>query len=344
MRKLFKLFVVTLIFAVIAAGCGSAANEGAKPKEKSAEGKDGLKKVTIQIDGAAVPYYAPLYVAKEKGFFEEEGLEVEFLYAAAADIVKNVASGNVELGFPNGDSVIAAVAQDIPVKVVHTTYQNGLGATIFKKDSGIKKPADLKDKTVAVTSYGSPNYIQLQVLLENSGLSLRDVNVKIVGTGSIVNALVDDQVDAITFSMLRTVEMRNQGVEVDEFRSDEFLPSHGNVLIAGDDYLADNKETVKGFTNALNKGLQFIIDGGIDEAVSLSVEKYAPSFAGREKVVTEILNDIFIPYLWQSDYTEKNGLGASNMEKWQNTIDELKRFEVIGKELKAEDVVVEKLN
>ena len=64
------------------------------------------------------------------------GLNVEFYYAAAADIVKNVAAGNVEFGFPNADAVVAAKAQGIPVKVVHTTYQEGLGAIIFGSDSG----------------------------------------------------------------------------------------------------------------------------------------------------------------------------------------------------------------
>ena len=120
----------------------------------AAEAKDAgdLKTVSIQIDGSAVPYYAPLYLAQENGYFAEEGLNVEFYYAAAADIVKNVAAGNVEFGFPNADAVVAAKAQGIPVKVVHTTYQEGLGAIIFGSDSGISTPADLKGQKVAVTS------------------------------------------------------------------------------------------------------------------------------------------------------------------------------------------------
>ena len=74
-------------------------------------------------------------------------------------MVKNVGVGNVEFGFPNADSVIVGRGAGIPVKVVHTTYQHGLGATIFKRSSGISGPADLKGKKVAVTSLASPNYI-----------------------------------------------------------------------------------------------------------------------------------------------------------------------------------------
>ncbi|WP_010272848.1 ABC transporter substrate-binding protein [Paenibacillus senegalensis] len=351
MTKTWMKFILPIaLLALIVAACGgggqgggngtNGGNGGGTPE---GEGGGDKKTVTIQIDGAAVPYYAPLYVAHEQGFFAEEGLEVEFLYAAAADIVKNVAAGNVQFGFPNGDSVITARAQDIPVKVVHTTYQNGLGATIFKKDKGISTPADLKGKTIGVTSFGSPNYIQLQVLLEQNGMSIDDVNTKIVGTGSIVNALVADEVDAITFSMLRTVELRNSGVEVEEFRSDEFLPSFGNVVVTSDRYLESNKETVICFNNALNKALDYIINGNAREAIEMSIAKYAPSFEGREDLTEEIFNEVFIPYLWQSEVTEQEGYGASKLEKWQVTIDTLKEYEVINKDLKAEDFVIPKL-
>lgn len=338
MIRTIKCFFVSFLLFISLIGCSSN-SASTEPKNENSGDKD-LKKVTIQIDGAAVPYYAPLYVAKEKGYFKEEGLEVEFLYAAAADIVKNVAVGNVQFGFPNGDSVITARSQGIPVNVVHTTYQNGLGATIFKKDKGISDPIDLKGKTIGVASYGSPNYIQLQVLLQQNGLNIDDVKVKIIGTGSIVNALVGDEVDAITFSLLRTVELRNQGEQVDEFRSDDFLPSHGNVLVTSEEYLASDKETVLGFVNALDKGLKYIIDGNAEDAIDLSISKYSPTFAGKEETIKTIFDEIFIPYLWQSDLTKEKGLGTADLKRWQSTIDTLKEYDVIKKEIKAEDFVV----
>jgi ABC-type nitrate/sulfonate/bicarbonate transport system substrate-binding protein len=58
-----------------------------QPTEKNPNASN-LTTVAIQIDGSAVPYYAPLYIAQEKGFFAENGLNVEFYYASAADIVK----------------------------------------------------------------------------------------------------------------------------------------------------------------------------------------------------------------------------------------------------------------
>ena len=329
MKKLL-LMLFTTVFLVLLTGCG-------EKKEEIQENSP--KNISIQIDGAAVPYYAPMYIAKEKGYFEEEGLNVEFYYAAAAEIVKNVATGNVQLGFPNADSVILAKSQGIPVKVINTTYQHGLGSLIFKSNSGIISPEDLKGKTVAVTSFGSPNYIQLKVMLEKVGLSINDVKVEIIGTGAIVNALVTDQVDAIMFSMLRTIELKNQGIDVAEIKADEFLPSHGNVLIAGDKFLKEDSQAIEKFNRALNKGIQYIIDGNSKEAVELSIEKYAPSFNGREEIVTKILDEVFIPYLWQSEDTKINGLGYSNIEKWNESIEVLSKYGVIEKEFDATELI-----
>ena len=360
MKKKILATVLTAAMAVsMLAGCSSesaskaseaaattaeattAAEETKAEETTAAEAKDtgDLKTVPIQIDGSAVPYYAPLYLAQENGYFAEEGLNVEFYYAAAADIVKNVAAGNVEFGFPNADAVVAAKAQGIPVKVAHTTYQEGLGAIIFGSDSGISTPADLKGKKVAVTSLGSANYFQLQAAMESAGLTIDDVQVEIVGTGAILTALTEGQVDAIVFSKLRTIELNNSGYAASEITCDQFLPSFGNVLVAGDKLVAEDPETVDGFCRALNKAIEYIIDGHVEEAVDMSIEKYAPTFAEKRDVVVQILNDVFVKTLWQSDYTKENGIGASNPEKWQALIDESKEIGNIDETFDASELL-----
>lgn len=336
MKKFMKktlILATTCLLAVTLGGCS-------KGDDKGASGKDGeLKKVSIQIDGAAVPYYAPLYLAQEKGFFAEEGLDVEFFYAAAADIVKNVAAGNIEFGFPNADSVILAKSQGIPVKVAHTTYQNGLGAVIFNTDSGIKTPEDLKGKKVAVTSLGSPNYIQLQVMLKEAGLSVDDVQVEIIGTGAILNALTTGEVDAIVFSKLRTVELNNSGFSVSEIASDDYLPSFGNVLIVGDKLAKDEPEVVDGFKAALTKSIEYIIDGNVEEAVDLAIKNHAPTFEEKRDVTIKIINEIFVPTLWQSEFTKENGIGASDVERWENLINTSKEYDIIDEAFDVKELI-----
>lgn len=359
-KRMFATMLAVVTMAAAFTGCSAesakkaseaqgttaaAQTEAASSKEETtaeaagSEAQKELKTVSIQIDGSAVPYYSPLYLAQEKGYFAEEGLNVEFYYAAAADIVKNVAAGNVEFGFPNADAVIAARAQGIPVKVVHTTYQEGLGAIIFGTESGIQSPADLKGKKVAVTSLGSANYFQLQAAMEAEGLTVDDVQVEIVGTGAILTALTEGQVDAIVFSKLRTIELNNSGYPAGEIVCDQFLPSFGNVVVAGDELTKNDPDTVDGFCRALNKAIEYIVDGHTEEAVDMSIEKYAPTFAEKRDVVVEILNDVFIKTLWQSDYTDANGIGASNPEKWQALIESSKEIGNIDEAFEASELL-----
>lgn len=297
--------------------------------------------VTVQIDGAAVPFYAPLYAGVEKGFFGRRGLDLRFVYANAADIVRNVAAGNVEFGFPNADSVVAARANDIPVKVVHTTYQRGIGATLFKRESGIRTMADLRGKRVAVTALGSPNHIQLQVGLRQAGLTINDVRVEVIATGAIVQALQAGQVDAIVFSELRRFNLEADGVQVGMISSNDFLPSFGNVVVAGERLLRERAAVARGFIDGLDESLQWIIAGNVEESLRIAIDNHAQTWRGQEAMLTRIFREVFVPTIWQSEHTRANGLGYGHLPGWQRNIDIQAEFRVIDRGFPAEQLVVQ---
>lgn len=299
-------------------------------------------KVVMQIDGAAAPFYAPLYAGVEKGIFEKNGIEVEFIYAAAADILTNIAAGNVDFGFPNGDAVVAAAANGLPVKVVHTTYQRGIGALLAKADSGIASYKDLKGKKVAVTSLASPNYLQLQVGLTQAGLTLDDVSVEVVQTGAIVQSLQAGQVDAIVFSELRKYSLEADGTKVNMVLSNDFLPSFGNVVVTSADKLADNADLVKRFTTAVTQSYGWVIDGHVGDALDIALDKYAPTWPKDQKaLLTTAFEKTFVPTVWQSPLTREKGLGAADLAGWQKNADVLAEYKVIDSAPKAEDFVVD---
>lgn len=297
--------------------------------------------VRMQIDGAAVPYYAPLYAAVDQGFFAQNGLKVEFSYAQGADIVKNVAAGNVEFGFPNGDSVITAVGNGVGVKVIHTTYQQGIGAVMFNsKTSGIKTAADLKGKKVAVTDLGSPNYIQLQAILASANLTVSDVNVVTIGTGAIVPALQNGEVDAIVFSRLRYYVLQAAGFPAGQILSDRFLPSFGNIVITSPKYLKTNRAQARGFARALNQAITYT-SAYPDDAVSSAIARWAPTFVGQDEAITNIIWNVFVKDLWNSTATKKYGVGYGDLVRWQRAIDTQASFKLIPRAFKASDLVVQ---
>ena len=299
-----------------------------------------LTSVTLQIDGSAVPYYAPVYAAIDQGFFAENGLKVNLAYAAGSDILRNVAAGNVEFGFPNGDSVVTAVGKGVLVKVVHTTYQKGIGAVLFNKNtSKIKTAADLKGKKIAVTDLGSPNYIQLQVILKAAGLTLSDIELVTIGTGSIVPALQNGQVDAIVFSRIRYYALKAAGFPIGQILSDSYLPSFGNIVVTNPDYLTKNRAIVRNFTSAFDKGIKFASRRPI-EAVDGAIARHAPSFVGQNAFITNIIRNVFVKDLWNSGFTRDNGYGYGDLKAWQSLIDTQAKFGIIPKSFDAATLVV----
>ena len=299
-------------------------------------------KVVMQIDGAAVPFYAPLYAGVEKGIFEKNGIEVEFIYAGAADILTNIAAGNVDFGFPNGDAVVAAAANGLPVKVVHTTYQRGIGALLAKEASGIKTYKDLKGKKIAVTSLASPNYLQLQVGLKQAGLSLGDVTVEVVATGAIVQSLQSGQVDAIVFSELRKYNLEADGTKVTMILSNDFLPSFGNVVVTSAKSVSQRADLVKRFTTAVTQSYEWVIDGHVGDAIDISLNKYTPTWPKEQKaILTTAFEKTFVPSVWQSPLTKNKGLGAADLAGWQKNADILAEYKVIDAAPKAADFVVD---
>ena len=179
-------------------------------------------------------------------------------------------------------------------------------------------------------------------MMSQAGKSIDDVNVEVVGTGAILDALKSDQVDAIVFSMLRYYALKAEGIDVGMIASDDYLPSHGNVLVTSEAYLASNEAQVKGFIAALDKALKHVIDGNVDQEVKQVIAEVSPTFAPQEAVVTEIIKEVFIKTLWQSDNTRANGFGYGDLAAWQKTIDTAAEYKAIPAPFPAADLVVEK--
>ncbi len=76
--------------------------------------------------------------------------------------------------------------------------------------------------------------------------------------------------------------------------------------------------------------------------VALVIEKYTPTFAPQKQVVTEIINEVFVKTLWQSEDTKANGFGYGNIADWQKTIDTAVQYKAIPEKIEAADFVVEK--
>lgn len=163
------------------------------------------QKLTVVLDWFANPSHAPLFVAKEKGFFAEQGLDVRLIGPAdPADPPKLVAAGHADMAITYQPAFLEQVDRGLPLIRIGTLIDKPLDCIVVLKDSPIKSITDLKGKRIGYSSGGAQN-IMLKTMLEKNGLSLKDVQ-HINVHYDLTQALLSRKVDAVT-GVMRTFEV-----------------------------------------------------------------------------------------------------------------------------------------
>lgn len=143
-----KYFATLLCAAVLTAftGCGES---GALKEEKKAENK--TENLTFVLDWTPNTNHTGLYVAKEKGYFEDEGLEVEIVQPPEDGADALVASGKAQLGVSFQDTMAPAVAGEdaLPNTAIAAVVQHNTSGIISRKGEGMDRPKGLEGKKYA---------------------------------------------------------------------------------------------------------------------------------------------------------------------------------------------------
>jgi len=300
-----------LAAALLVAGCGSGAGTAASSSESGSG--TGLKKVTFQLNFAAGGFNAGFSLAKQKGYYKNEGLDVTIVKGnGSATTAQLVASGQADIAYADAVAVIQLIAKGAPIKVISTIYQANPNEVSALKATGIKSIADLKGHSIGVPS-GSSQTPLLPVLLKANGLSPKDVKQVNLPGAALVPSLLQKNVDAILGSMdFYGIQLAQQGAETDNYLfADHGVPTVSTSIIARTDYLKSDGDTVKKFVAASIKGWQDSLadpKGAID-ALKKTFPEVKPEQATSELTVT-------LPLLC------KNGaqsIGKAEPKAWADT-------------------------
>ncbi|MFN2144511.1 MAG: ABC transporter substrate-binding protein, partial [Anaerolineales bacterium] len=211
MKKSLKItifLVVVLVELLSGCGTGTAVEEPVAAEE--------LVEVMLPLGYIPNIQFAPLYVAKEKGYFEQAGFDVSFDYRFETDGVALVGQGTIPFAVASGEQVLLARAQGVPVKYVVSWYQNFPVGVAAKTESGIETPEDLVGKSVGLPGLYGANYIGLIALLNAAGVDQADLRLDSIGYNQ-VEALASDQVDAVAIYVTNEpVQLRAMGFEINE--------------------------------------------------------------------------------------------------------------------------------
>ena len=247
---------VGLAGASALAGCsGNAAPSG------SAQKGSGLKKITFALDWTPNTNHTGLYVAQEKGYYKDAGLDVEILQAPENGADALVAAGDAQFGVTFQDTMASYVSGDapMPVTAVAAIIQHNTSGIISMKDKGIASPAGMMDHTYATWELPIEQGV-IQRCVEADGGDFSRVKMIPSTVTDEVTALSTDQVDSIWIYWAWAGEKcRLAGLDTNYFAFadiDPVLDFYTPVIIAGNDLIESDPETVKAFIDATRAGYE----------------------------------------------------------------------------------------
>ncbi|MFE6622631.1 ABC transporter substrate-binding protein [Streptomyces sp. NPDC057740] len=255
------------VLLLVATACGSS--EGGSPDAGASSG--GV--TTVKVGLIPIVDVAPLYLGQKQGFFEKQGLKLEFTTAqGGAAILPGVASGQFQFGFSNVTSLMVAQSNGVPVKAVANGIAStgvageDFGALMVKKGSPLKSPKELEGRKVAINTLKNINETAVRESVRKAGGDPDKVDFVELAFDQMPAALDQGQIDAAMVVEPATATIKSQGgVEIASPLVDVAPNLTVAMYFASTQYAQQNPEVVKKFQDATAESLAYA-DAHPDEA------------------------------------------------------------------------------
>lgn len=299
-----KRFVIMLIAMLTALMLLAACNTTAGDENASA---NELLRLRLPMGYIPDPQYAPIYVAVEKGYFAEEGLEIEFDYSFETDGMALVGANEVPFALVGGDQAILARAQELPVVYVLEWFRKYPIAVVSRKAAGIETPQDLIGRSVGLPGFFGTSYVGYVGLLSANDMTQDQVQATDIGFTQI-ESLLSDQVEAVVvFANNEPIQLENMGESINTLQVADYVDLVHNGVVTNEETIANNPDLVERFTRAMLHGLADTL-ADPDEAYEIS-KKYVEGLDDSRRGVLEASLEF-----WRADT-----LGLTDVQSWERT-------------------------
>lgn len=275
--------------------------------------------ITFSLDFIVLGRHAPFYVAIDKGFFRDEGLNVNIIPArGTAQAIQNVESGIAQIGFTDVASLVVARAEGSTVKVVSVIYQKA-PFCFFSLDPGANVTS-LKDFEGLTVGSNTGSYISniARAMMRKQGLDPNKLKVESIEPSARIAMLATRKIPAIDFFIMTrpAVERAVKDAKVVTYLfADHGLDLYSNGIGAKESYLKENPEVVKGFVRAALKGYQYTFQHP-NEAADI-IQKFAKVL---DKDITlqelQIVKDLTV-----TPEVAKAGIGSFTLPRMTSSVE-----------------------
>ena len=286
-------------------------------------------KLNFRLNWTPSGEHAPFFVAREKGFYRDEGLDVEIQSGSGSTTtLQLIANGSIPVGYADAATMMRGVANGMPVKAVGVPLQQSPHAFIYRADAPRPtKVSEVKGTRIAVTA-GDSSMTIFTAFLGKLGLKLDDVQViTVASTAAKDQAVLNRQADAlIGFFLDQGVRIEPQtGVKVGFTRLYDLagVTALSSAIIANNDWLKDpkNEESLRGFLRATQRGWQYAFENRGDAVETFM--KAVPA-ANKEQIARGQLDGALT--LVRTERTKGKPFGWSAPEDWKDTQDLLTQY------------------
>jgi NitT/TauT family transport system substrate-binding protein len=264
MKLRFGLLLVLCAALLAGAGCGGDDDAPADPTGGSSGGDSGkLQKVTLLLPFQESIFYFGITVAREQGYFADEGLEVPTQASDGSSFVtQQIVGGGSEFGTNTPAETLVALSKGLDVRILAGMYYAPVFGILVPEDSDIQTAADLRGKTLGITNPGSGEVPFVKAVLgaENLGYD-EDVSIQVVGAGGAlaVNSLNNGKIDAFAGAINDFAALESKGLKLRSILPDEFATQPGDSLMVRTETFNDpeKKQIAAKMFRAIFKGIQF---------------------------------------------------------------------------------------
>lgn len=256
-RKLKKFYMFLLVCILVLAGCQSNNSKDAKETSKKK-----LKKVTVVLDWTPNTNHTGLYVAKDQGYFKEQGLDVEIIQPGDTGADQLVASGKADFGVSYQEGITQARVQGVPLVSIAAVIQHNTSGFASPVAKNIKTPKDFEGKTYG--GWGSPvEKAVIDSLMKTENADVKKVDIINAGDADFFTMVKKDVDFAWIYYGWTGVEAELRGEKLNMIYLTDYskkLDYYTPVLATNEKMIQNDPETVKAFVKAASQGYQYAID------------------------------------------------------------------------------------